>query len=118
MAKRSDNPRISFSHSKRLLWIIIILIILLVALIYFLTKNNKNSDKSNTNQVNNSISSECRLDTDCVPASCCHPNSCVTVDKKPECNRRLCSMDCSGPLDCGAGYCGCVNGKCSIVNGR
>jgi hypothetical protein len=24
-------------------------------------------------------------------------------------------MVCSGPLDCGAGSCGCVNGKCSVV---
>ena len=29
----------------------------------------------------------------------------------------MCTMVCSGPLDCGAGSCGCVNGRCSVVPG-
>lgn len=27
----------------------------------------------------------------------------------------MCTMSCEGPLDCGAGSCGCVNGTCSVV---
>jgi hypothetical protein len=27
----------------------------------------------------------------------------------------MCTMSCEGPIDCGAGSCGCVNGKCGIV---
>jgi len=24
-------------------------------------------------------------------------------------------MSCEGPIDCGAGRCGCVDGKCNVV---
>jgi len=27
----------------------------------------------------------------------------------------MCTASCEGPLDCGAGSCGCVKGKCSVV---
>ncbi len=27
----------------------------------------------------------------------------------------LCTASCEGPLDCGAGRCGCVNGICSVI---
>jgi hypothetical protein len=27
----------------------------------------------------------------------------------------MCTAVCAGPLDCGAGSCGCVDGKCSII---
>ena len=72
----------------------------------------------NTEQQNNenNIAKECSVDDDCAGASCCHPDSCVSVDKKPYCAGMFCKMDCEGPLDCGAGHCGCVNGKCSVVS--
>jgi hypothetical protein len=57
---------------------------------------------------------ECTLDADCVPAECCHPSSCTAVAVKRACNL-MCTASCEGPLDCGAGSCGCVNGKCSVV---
>ncbi|MEK6860064.1 MAG: hypothetical protein AABX54_04590 [Nanoarchaeota archaeon] len=126
MVKRSDNLNIKFiynennpyfqmftlrgkvSHNKKLFWIIIILIIFFIGLIYFLAKNSKNSD--------NNITKECEVDNDCVAATCCHADKCVTLDKKPDCKGMFCTMDCSGPLDCGAGHCGCVNGKCAVVS--
>ncbi|MEA3248140.1 MAG: hypothetical protein U9Q73_00365 [Nanoarchaeota archaeon] len=58
----------------------------------------------------------CLLDSDCVPASCCHSIGCVIKEKAPDCAETLCSWDCSGPLDCGAGYCGCVDNKCEVVS--
>jgi len=58
---------------------------------------------------------ECTRYTDCVPAECCHPSSCVKESARPSCAGIYCTMVCSGPLDCGAGSCGCVNGKCSVV---
>lgn len=57
---------------------------------------------------------ECTRDEDCVPAECCHPSGCTAVAAKRACNL-MCTASCEGPLDCGAGSCGCVKGKCSVV---
>jgi hypothetical protein len=58
---------------------------------------------------------ECSRDADCVPAECCHPSSCTAAVAEHPCNL-MCTMSCEGPLDCGAGSCGCVNGKCSVIS--
>jgi hypothetical protein len=58
---------------------------------------------------------ECTYAADCVPAECCHPSSCIPGTKKEPCNL-MCTASCEGPIDCGAGSCGCVNGKCSVVS--
>jgi len=57
----------------------------------------------------------CLTDADCVPATCCHPDSCTAATEAPSCKDTMCTMICSGPLDCGAGRCGCVDGTCSVV---
>lgn len=57
---------------------------------------------------------QCTADADCVPAQCCHPTSCVNKVAQKPCNE-MCTMNCQGPLDCGAGSCGCVQGQCSVV---
>lgn len=57
---------------------------------------------------------ECTSNPDCVPAECCHPSSCTPKTRKEPCNL-MCTAVCEGPLDCGAGSCGCVNKKCSII---
>jgi hypothetical protein len=57
----------------------------------------------------------CTSDGDCVPAPCCHPTSCTGKATAPACGNEMCTMSCEGPIDCGAGSCGCVNGRCSIV---
>jgi hypothetical protein len=57
---------------------------------------------------------ECTNDTDCVPAQCCHPGSCINREFKGVCTV-LCTQVCQGPIDCGAGHCGCVNGHCSVI---
>ena len=51
----------------------------------------------------------------CVPASCCHAIECVLKNEAPNCSETMCSMVCSGPLDCGAGSCEYINGECEIV---
>lgn len=56
----------------------------------------------------------CTSDEDCVPAQCCHPTSCSNQLAKKPCTV-MCTMSCEGPIDCGAGSCGCVNGRCSII---
>ncbi|MFA4825581.1 MAG: hypothetical protein WC593_10550 [Methanoregula sp.] len=60
-------------------------------------------------------SQTCTTDADCVPAPCCHPTGCVKQAAKPVCDNVMCTMSCEGPLDCGAGSCGCTNGRCSVV---
>jgi len=57
---------------------------------------------------------ECTRDTDCVPAECCHPSRCTAEAVKRPCNL-MCTASCEGPLDCGAGSCGCVNGTCRVI---
>lgn len=55
----------------------------------------------------------CQTDSDCVPAECCHPTSCINTRFKSVCNL-FCTQECSGPLDCDAGSCQCINGKCAV----
>jgi hypothetical protein len=56
----------------------------------------------------------CTNATQCVPAQCCHPTSCINYLYKKPCTE-LCTMVCTGPLDCGAGHCGCVSGNCQVI---
>jgi len=58
----------------------------------------------------------CTLDSDCVPAQCCHPTSCINKVHKGVCNL-FCTAVCSGPIDCGAGHCGCLSGTCQVIPG-
>ncbi len=56
----------------------------------------------------------CDTGSDCVPAQCCHPSACINKDYAPDCSAVSCTASCEGPLDCGAGSCGCVNGVCVV----
>jgi hypothetical protein len=65
-----------------------------------------------------SVSEEkvCSVDNDCLPASCCHPDSAVNNDNAPNCEGILCTAECvSDTLDCGQGEVKCVNGGCEVV---
>jgi hypothetical protein len=57
---------------------------------------------------------DCATEDDCVPAECCHPTSCINKSGKEVCTV-FCTMSCEGPIDCGSGRCGCVDGTCSVV---
>jgi len=62
---------------------------------------------------NNSF--ECSLDSDCVPARCCHPTSCIPVGQLPDCEGFMCTYECQpNSMDCGQGSCVCVDGKCQV----
>lgn len=99
---RKKREGIKIEHNKKLFWIIILLIIALIILIYFIIQNKPNQvtdiEKKN-----------------CVPATCCHANECVLSEQAPDCSKAICSMVCSGPLDCGAGHCEFINNKCEVV---
>jgi len=115
IVKKRGLKQIRIMHNKKLFWIIIILIIILVISIIFVVIGQRSSNSGN-NQNNNS-QKECLQDSDCVPVCGCHPSSCIPKDKKPECDRVFCTEVCTGPLDCGAGICGCISGKCRIISG-
>ena len=60
-------------------------------------------------------SKECSVDSDCVPASCCHADACVAVGNAPDCSGIYCSQECKeNTLDCGQAKCVCDAGKCSV----
>jgi hypothetical protein len=57
---------------------------------------------------------KCERDADCVPAGCCHPDSCVPKSAAPDCGQVACTMECRpGTLDCGNGRCACEAGSCT-----
>jgi hypothetical protein len=61
-----------------------------------------------------SCSSTCGVNSDCVGSTCCHPTSCINKAYKGVCDG-ACTAVCEGPLDCGAGSCGCVNNRCTVI---
>jgi len=56
----------------------------------------------------------CNVDSDCVPASCCHSESVVNKKYAPNCDVIDCTASCEGPLDCGVGKPVCIDNKCQI----
>jgi hypothetical protein len=88
--------------------IIILILILVGSILFFVFKDSKNSiieDKK-----------YCLIDSDCVPASCCHANELVNKEYAPNCEGVVCSLECSGLLDCGEGKISCINNQCEIVS--
>jgi hypothetical protein len=107
ITKKEGLNRIKIEHNRVLFWIIIALIVLLIIIIVI----TKNLEKK---QIDLNLS--CSLDSDCVPASCCHASSCINRDYVPNCSRIMCTMECrQGTFDCNNGKCSCINGKCSAV---
>ena len=93
--------------AERGIAMIIVMIILLAMGVYFF-------DRFIDSEVDESL--ECRVDAECVPASCCHASSCVSAQKKPNCSGIYCTQECApGTLDCGQGNCRCVKNKCETV---
>ena len=59
---------------------------------------------------------KCETNTDCVPAQCCHPTTCVHKSQAPDCSNIACTKECRpGTLDCGNGHCQCDDGSCKAV---
>lgn|GEM_PF-2870589 len=86
---------------KRNVIYIIFLILFVLLLTFYFTK--KSPDKI------------CSEDKECLPSSCCHAQECVNKNFSQNCSGNYCTQECSSPLDCGAGTCGCVNKKCEVV---
>jgi len=59
---------------------------------------------------------ECSKDSECVPAACCHSDSCVPASEAPSCEGIMCTMECMpDTMDCGQGSCKCIDNKCKAV---
>lgn len=59
---------------------------------------------------------ECLADSDCTFDSCCHSTGCIAIENRPNCTGRICTLNCApDTLDCGQGYCACINNACTPV---
>ncbi len=56
----------------------------------------------------------CQVNSDCVPASCCHANDVVNKENTPSCENLKCTASCETILDCGQGRPVCNDGQCEI----
>ena len=99
--------------------IIAIIFLFIIALgififIFVIYKSGSSVDKDNIND--STIKGElCINDAECVPASCCHATSCVSVKNKPDCLCIFCTASCEpGTLDCGQRSCKCIDSKCKV----
>ena len=62
---------------------------------------------------NNNIYS-CNTNSDCVPATCCHPTVCVNKAYAPNCKNAICTM-VMVPNTLDYGKCECINNTCEAV---
>ena len=100
--------KLKIVHDNKLLWAILGLIILLVIVIGVIIQDR--------NEIKEVIREDlCIQDSDCVPSSSCHPTECIIKERFVDPGMQICTAVCSGPLDCGAGSCGCVSNKCEVV---
>jgi len=104
--RKKGRNKIKIEHNRKLFWTIVLLIIVLIALIYYIATKKEVAK----------IQDECKTDEDCVPVCGCHPEECVPASERGECPKVFCTQVCSGPLDCNAGSCRCVEGKCEVVS--
>lgn len=100
---------------KRLIALIVILLVLIIlGTNVYINYNGNNKKEQNITTDNKNNENSCLIDEDCVPASCCHANSCVAKNNAPSCIGIYCTQECSpDTLDCGQGRCACINNKCS-----
>ena len=90
-------------------------------ILLFLSAKDESSESKTFNSGNKSVAqlglaSACMTDSECVPASCCHARSCVSISERPVCDGIRCTQSCEeGTLDCGQARCGCVQNVCTVV---
>ena len=88
-------------------WIfwVILAVALIAAIVWMIPKSS---------DVNGNTSG-CKIDSDCVKASCCHATSCVGNENAPNCGDIMCTQECvPNTLDCGQGSCACDAGTCGV----
>ena len=64
--------------------------------------------------ISNSSIYSCNSNSDCIPATCCHPKICVNKAYAPNCKNAICTtMMVPNTLD--YGKCECINNACEAV---
>lgn len=93
------------------------LIILLVLMIIIITSGCIRQKVTNGDEKTTTTDElYCQSKSDCVPATCCHSDSCVNKNFKPDCTNIGCTAECEpGTMDCGQGYCDCVDNECKAI---
>ena len=62
------------------------------------------------------LEKKCLQDSDCVPATCCHPTDAVNKENAPTCGKIMCSQECAPEtIDCGQGEIKCIENECKVV---
>lgn len=124
--KKEGVEKVRVTHNKKLLYAILVLFVILICLIVFILvlKNKQELERMNNSSSNQNFTEDiveinesliCEIDADCVPASCCHSDSCINKNYVPNCEDIACSLECRpGTLDCG-GKCSCSDNKCSAT---
>lgn len=132
MEKEREKRSVRVNYKKIVMWTLLILILVIGSI--FLTQkegvlkekvveeskeNVENvkgiTETEGTNEKGNEI--KCQGDGDCIPAECCHADSCVAKVNGPICEGMFCTLSCETVLDC-EGRCGCVQGQCAVVPER
>ena len=98
-------------QKKVIIIFILVIALLLVAGVFYYNKQGNIIIGDNRPPYEN----YCETKEDCVPAQCCHPNSVVNKYYSPDCKDVFCTLLCTGPLDCGAGFVNCQNNRCVIT---
>ena len=104
-------------------WHVGLVVVIFITLVIIFSGDKESSEtklsaQENITLIEQGLASSCNADIECVPASCCHARSCVSVSEKPVCNGIRCTQSCEpDTLDCGQARCGCVQNKCTVVKG-
>ena len=62
------------------------------------------------------LQKECSIDSDCIPAQCCHATDALNKAAAPDCKNIFCTEECKpGTLDCGQGEIKCVENSCVVI---
>ncbi len=90
-------------------------IITIIGILYFVNNNIINKPDVVT-EIKREIDNikVCEVDSDCVPATCCHATDVINRKFMPNCSGIKCTMSCDTILDCKRGKPVCDNGKCVI----
>jgi flagellin-like protein len=59
---------------------------------------------------------ECKKDSDCFAAPCCHSVQCYSKMSFIQKCDYMCTQECRfRTMDCGCGHCGCIDGECQVA---